>query len=248
MYLSRLLLNPNSQQVRREIAAPYNLHRTILHAFASDRQSVNVLHRLEINSRSGQMMLLIQSDNVPDWHWLVEKEYLIPAEPFSGFANPAVKELDLSLANGRILKFRLTANPTIKKVRRDEDGNRLNSNRVPLVHEKKQIEWLEKRADVSGFHLLRREDENGDLVPFVSISDERKQASRKKRITVYSVQFNGRLRITDTTAFTSALRQGIGPAKAFGCGLLSLAPPNADRRSLSRLRRSKPHLNNQISH
>ena len=213
MYLSRLLLNPRNRQVQRETADPYNLHRTILHAFGSDRKTANVLHRLEINPRSVQMMLLVQSDTAPNWHWLVEKEYLLPAEPFSGLANPAVKELDLSLANGRFLKFRLTANPTIKKVRRDENGKRLNSNRVPLKCESCQKSWLYKKAKNHGFRIL-----------YADISQEQKQTSRKKKITVHTVQYNGRLQITDATKFNTALQQGIGPAKAFGCGLLSLAP------------------------
>jgi len=38
------------------------------------------------------------------------------------------------------------------------------------------------------------------------------------------VQFNGRLQITDAARFITAVQTGIGPAKAFGCGLLSLAP------------------------
>ena len=213
MYLSRLLLNPRDRQVQREIADPYNLHRTILHAFNSDRASASVLHRLEQNPRNGQMILLVQSAIRPDWEWLIEKGYLSPADPFSGMENPAVKEVNLSLQNGRFLQFRLTANPSIKKVRRDKNGKRRNSNRVPIVHEEKQREWLQKRAADNGFRIL---DTN--------ISQAQNQTSRQKKITVYTVQFNGRLQITNADTFKTAIEKGIGPAKAFGCGLLSLAP------------------------
>ena len=106
MYLSRLLLNPRDRQVQRETADPYNLHRTILRAFNSDREAADVLHRLEINPRSGQMMLLVQSAVAPNWDWLVEKKYLLPVDPFSGLDNPAVKPINLSLPNGRFLQFR----------------------------------------------------------------------------------------------------------------------------------------------
>lgn len=218
MYLSRLLLNPYSRQVKREISDPYNLHRTILRAFGSDRKAANVLHRLEINpggfsGHSGQMMLLVQSETAPDWGWLQAKEYLLPADPFSGLDNPAIKAVELALQNGRFLQFRLRANPTIKKVRRDANGNRLNSNRVPLVHEDKQCEWLNKQAAKSGFTII-------DAI----IKPEGKQTGYHKKLTIYTVLINGRLQITDTTKFSTALRQGIGPAKAFGCGLLSIAP------------------------
>nr|WP_246421854.1 type I-E CRISPR-associated protein Cas6/Cse3/CasE [Nocardiopsis mwathae] len=38
------------------------------------------------------------------------------------------------------------------------------------------------------------------------------------------VSYDGRLIVTDPAAFTAALKEGIGRAKAYGCGLLSLAP------------------------
>lgn len=224
MYLSRLLLDPRNRQAQRETADPYNLHRTVLRAFGSDRAAASVLHRLEINPRNGQMMLLVQSAIRPDWGWLIEKGYLLPADPFSGLENPAVKEVDLSLQDGQTLQFRLTANPSIKKVRRDEDGKRRNSNRVPLLREDKQLAWIEKRAADNGFRFSYIENEDGELVPHLNISDQKRQTSRKKRITIYTVQFNGRLQITNAALFKEALHKGIGPAKAFGCGLLSLAP------------------------
>ena len=216
MYLSRLLLNPQSRQVQRETADPYNLHRSIMQAFGPKRDQANVLHRLEVHPRTGQIMLLVQSLAEPDWSPLAGKAYLLPDDPFSGLDNPAVKSFDLALLPDQTLQFRLVANPTIKKVRRDENGERRNSNRVPLVHEDRQVEWLQKQANQNGFRILQ-----------LQVSQTQKQKSRQKSngrpITLYTVQFNGRLQITDTALFNQALRQGIGPAKAFGCGLLSLA-------------------------
>jgi CRISPR system Cascade subunit CasE len=217
MYLSRLLLNPRSRQAQREAADPYNLHRTLMQAFPDKRDQSGVLHRLEVDPRSGGIMLLVQSQVAPDWSFLVEKAYLLPPDPFSDLENPAVKPFSLTLQTGQILRFRLIANPTIKKVRRDENGERTNSNRVPLVHEARQVEWLEKQAAANGFYLLGLE-----------ISQPQKQTSRKKDngrpITLYAVQFDGRLQVRDADLFQIAIQKGIGPAKAFGCGLLSLAP------------------------
>ncbi|MEU9338063.1 type I-E CRISPR-associated protein Cas6/Cse3/CasE [Streptomyces sp. NPDC048290] len=44
------------------------------------------------------------------------------------------------------------------------------------------------------------------------------------RVTFHSATFEGRLRVTDPTALTTRLLEGIGPSKAYGCGLLTLAP------------------------
>jgi CRISPR system Cascade subunit CasE len=216
MYLSRLLLNPRSRQVQRETADPYNLHRTIMQAFADKRDHSGVLHRLDIHPRTGQIVLLVQSQASPNWQALAAKDYLLPTDPFSGLDNPAVKPFALPLQSGQILNFRLTANPTIKKVRRNEKGERDNSNRVPLVREDEQVKWLATKGEQYGFRLLH-----------VTISNQNRQKGWKKDappLTLYTVQYNGRLQITSATQFLTAVQTGIGPAKAFGCGLLSLAP------------------------
>ena len=217
MYLSRLLLNTRSRQVQRETADPYQLHRTIMRGFVEKRDQSGILHRLDVQPRTGAIILLVQSMSEPDWSSLAEKDYLLPIDPFSGLDNPAVKQISLPLRPNQVLSFRLRANPTIKKARRDDNGERRNSNRVPLVREEKQVEWLEQRAKDNGFRLLH-----------LGISQPQKLTGRKKdngrAITLYTVQFDGRLQVTNADKLLEAVKNGIGPAKAFGCGLLSLAP------------------------
>lgn len=217
MYLSRLQLNPTSRTLWRSVVdQPYRLHQLVMQGFPDgvDRQSAHVLHRLD-QTHSG-LMLLVQSDIQPDWQSL-DPELLLPPDPFDPLPNPAIQTLaDLRLENGRILQFRLVANPTIKKVRRDDNGKRQNSNRVPLVREEEQVKWLAAKGEQHGFRLLH-----------VTISGQTQQKGWKKGappLTLYTVQFDGRLQITDRDKFITAVQTGIGPAKAFGCGLLSLAP------------------------
>ena len=217
MYLSRLLLNPCSRQVQSETADPYNLHRTLMQAFDSKRKDANVLHRLEVHPRNGQIMLLVQSQLEPDWLYLQDNGYLLPSDPFDPLPNPAVRPLNFKLKGGQILRFRLIANPTVKR-----DGKR-----HALYKEEEQRRWLEtkgtgcteKKRPSLGFKVLE-----------LDIQKDGNQYGRihrdkiKHKVTIHTVRYDGRLRITDTTAFTTALQKGIGPAKAFGCGLLSLAP------------------------
>ncbi len=214
MYLSRLQLNSTSRTLWRDVVdQPYRLHQLVMQGFPDgvNREAANVLHRLDQTHHG--LTLLVQSNVQPNWDGL-KTDLLLPADPFAPLPNPAIQSLaDLALQNGRILQFRLRANPTIKKVRRDENGNRRNSNRVPLVREDKQQEWLCKKAAQSGFKIMD-----------AHINPEGKQSDYRKKLTLYTILVNGRLQITDTTAFTIALKKGIGPAKAFGCGLLSLAP------------------------
>lgn len=217
MYLSRLLLNHNSRQVQRETADPYNLHRTLMQAFTHNRDQSGILHRLETHPRTGHITLLVQSQAEPNWSHLQESGYLLPTDPFTPLPNPAVKPLVLALHHGQILRFRLIANPTVKR-----DGKR-----HALYKEEDQRRWLEtkgtgcqeKKRPSLGFKILEMAiQKEGNQYGHIH------RDNQKHKLTIHTVQYNGRLQITDTTAFTTALQQGIGPAKAFGCGLLSLAP------------------------
>lgn len=216
MYLSRLKLDPTSRPVWREIIGnPYKAHQMIMRGFPADvkREDANVLYRLDVQDEAAT--LLVQSTLEPDWS-AIDRRYLAPTTPADFLPNPAVKPLHLPLQPGQILSFRLCANPTIKKVRRDEAGERRNSNRVPLVREDEQLEWLHQRAKASGFRLLR-----------VTVSQAQQQQAWKKNgdrpMTLYMVQFDGQLQVQQPEAVMKAVAGGIGPAKAFGCGLLSLA-------------------------
>jgi CRISPR system Cascade subunit CasE len=46
----------------------------------------------------------------------------------------------------------------------------------------------------------------------------------KQQVSFTMVVFEGVIEITDAESFRSTLVQGIGREKAFGCGLLTIAP------------------------
>ncbi|MGC5410083.1 type I-E CRISPR-associated protein Cas6/Cse3/CasE, partial [Streptomyces sp. DT225] len=50
------------------------------------------------------------------------------------------------------------------------------------------------------------------------------EGKRAGRVSIVTVTFDGHLEVTDPAVFRRALMQGIGKAKAYGCGLLTLAP------------------------
>ncbi len=212
--LSRLMLDPRSRQVQRESTDVYQMHRTIMKAFEKNRQESGVLYRLENQKRNNQLTLLVQSTAEPDWSSLDGRSYLQAVDPFSGLPNPAVKRINMQFQKGQVLNFRLRANPSIKKKR---EGR--HSNRVPLVREEKQETWLKRKGQQHGFSPVRF---------WISGQGNRlgwkKNGQKRKKLTIYDVQFDGVLAVVDPQTFADSLILGIGPAKAFGCGLLSLAP------------------------
>lgn len=218
MYLSLLTLNPRARRVQRELADCYQLHRTVMAGFppvlpAEER----VLYRLEPGSREAPPRLLVQSLTPPDWTKLAEGEgepYLLP-----GLApNPAVKEFSLRLRAGQELLFRLVANPTARRGPLSDKGERA---RVGLLREEEQLAWLARKGETAGFRLLE-----------ARVSGSRRsqgwrpEESGRRALAIVAVQFDGLLRVHDPEALAQSVARGIGAAKGFGCGLLSLARPS----------------------
>ncbi len=226
MYLSQLILNPRSKQIRSEVANPYEMHRTVMHAFARHAEKGDrVLFRLEIHPRTGMLTLLIQSLLEPDWAFLdvPEKSYLLPLTecPPGVEANPALKVFELGLNPGQNLIFRLKANPTVKKTVQTA-GKEDRKTRHGLRREEEQLKWLKYKLEACGARLVSARTCNE-----TKIKGERRQPDGHQELTFLSVQFDGVLEVKDPAILNTALQAGIGSGKGLGFGLLSLAP--ADR-------------------
>jgi len=217
MYLSRLILNPRSRRVQREVAEPYQMHRSIMRAFPDslDEEAERVLFRLE-TARTIALALLVQSLTLPDWSWLAEPEArgcLLPV----GEPNPAVKPFELNLAPAQVLAFRLRANPTVKRRFNEKDHKR-----VGLYREEEQIEWLKRKGEQGGFRPLSVRTSNQDTINGYIRRDE-----ERHKLKLFAVQFDGLLQVTDPERLRETVRRGVGSGKGLGFGLLSLARPPA---------------------
>lgn len=240
MYLSRLILNPRNRQVRRDLSDCQQMHRTILSAFPrvanqdeGARSQFGLLYRVDINVRSGVVALLVQSHVEPDWNNLPGDYFL---ETSGDDPNPVCKiigEKYDGLNEGMRLVFRLRANPTRRvSARSSRDEAKWHGKRVELCREEDQLKWLERKAEGFGFKLLSvraasevanvRTINEGKTKGWKSLAGEHDHS--KARLTFAAVVFEGLLTITDADLFHKALRGGIGSGKAYGFGLLSIAP------------------------
>jgi len=217
MYLSRLILNPRTRRVQRELANPYELHRTVMRGFPESLPSgERVLFRIDTDARTGTPTLLVQSHHAPDWCGLAGRTgYLLepPALPPAVGENPAVKAFELTLARGQLLAFRLRANPTVKR----------QGKRHGLLKEEEQRAWLQRKARQGGFRIIAVtvvQESN----THASITSREPEQAGQHHGTFLAVRFEGTLQVTDPEALWRTVQQGIGSAKGFGFGLLSLAP------------------------
>lgn len=235
MYLSRLILNPRSRQVRNELADPWEMHRTVCTALPDanykDNESSGILFRVDLHPRTRIPTLLVQSRQKPDWSFLTKtseflensevseprfKNYLLGENELPlDVENPAVKEMNLQLRDGQVLAFRLRANPTVKK---DREGKK-QGRRVGLIHEEDQHKWLARKLESAGAALVN-----------VNIVNEQftrgklfKEKEKAQRLNFLSVQFDGILQVKDPNTLVNSIFTGFGSAKGLGFGLLSLA-------------------------
>jgi CRISPR system Cascade subunit CasE len=81
-------------------------------------------------------------------------------------------------------------------------------------------DWLLRRAERCGFRLINEEGEQ----PKLRVDSYQQQRSHKKDIRFSSVNYSGVLEVVDTELMRKALFEGIGHAKAFGCGLMLIRP------------------------
>jgi len=203
MYLSQLLLNPRHPAARRDLADPYQMHRTLSRVYADgpDVRPGRFLWRLErAGSLSETGVLLAQSASPGHWRVLTD---------LPGYVTKldADKPYDLErwVVAGRRYRFRLTANPTVTR----------NGKRIGLLNEVQRLAWLNRQAQRGGF----------EIADAVCSYCDRIETSHGggMQITVARVWFDGELVATEPAALRQSLQAGIGHAKALGLGLLSIA-------------------------
>lgn len=225
MYLSRLILNPRSRQVRNELADPYEMHRTVCKALPDanykDNEPSGILFRVDLHPHTRIPTLLVQSRQKPDWSFLLaeKKDYLLGENELPlDVENPATRDLNLQLHDGQVLAFRLRANPTFKKTEVQENGEK-HKRRLGILEEDKQREWLENKFKTAGaalvsVNIVNEQFTHGKLF---------KEKEKTLRLNFLSVQFDGVLQVKDSNNLVNSIFTGFGSAKSLGFGLLSLA-------------------------
>ena len=203
MYISKLELNERNLSVRTDLGNIHKLHQRIMQAFPDIEQDKvradwDILFRMEPDSN----VVLVQSgDEVkPDWDRLPEG-YLLDRQ---------IKPFDLQsdhFRSGKLFHFRLKANPSKR--------NKETRKTVGLHSQPDQIAWLERQATARGFQI-----QMVDVIPTANIFGKKKGNSAS--IKIHTAIFQGILEVQDSDLLLTAVKEGIGRAKAYGCGLLSL--------------------------
>lgn len=231
MYLSRIQLNPRRRDARRLLSSPQRIHAAVLSSFPQPPTGVRdgqprVLWRLDVDE-AGTFLYVVSPDQ-PDFAHLAEQAGWPTTE--RGMSKPYGSFLE-RLAEGQVWAFRLTANPTHYGAA--GDGER--PKRLAHVTVRQQEGWLVSKAASNGFRVIStpsaETSADGDPVEIHDVSVTARTTHTFRRngaprpVTIGMARFDGRLEVVDPEALRRALTTGIGPAKAYGCGLLTLARP-----------------------
>ncbi|MDH6454382.1 MULTISPECIES: type I-E CRISPR-associated protein Cas6/Cse3/CasE [unclassified Streptomyces] len=241
----RLLSSPQSLHAAVMSSFPHLLP-TASAGSGAPSEGPRVLWRLDHNA-SAEVFLYVVSPDRPDLTHLVEQAGW-PAAAAADPDNPGWQSRPYApfldrLAQGSTWAFRLTANP-VHHIRRKDDEPIKRTAHVTPVH---QMAWLLERQERCGFRICEKPDSkrllpggtthkksvhHGDRYELM-VRDQRNLSFAKSRgdnapgrrpVTLVAVTFDGRLQITDSALLRRTLVQGLGKAKAYGCGLMTLAP------------------------
>lgn len=173
---------------------PYNIHRELWNLFPNDgSKERDFLFRVDWRGAGGPQSALLYSADAPR------------PDVSSLVRLVGTREARLTIRRGQVLRFALTAN-VVKRLNQERS-------RVPLVRHEERIAWLQRKLDPSA------EIAEADVVGSRTLTFRKKSVPGKIDV----VEFSGVLVVKEPDELLRTMARGIGPAKSFGCGLLTLA-------------------------
>ena len=212
MFISRVELNEYRRDTMKAMGSPQIMHAAVMASFQAF-DCVDEGRILWRTDRIGKILyLLVQSPRKPDFTHIIEQF----GRPATGQGWDTVEydfHLDKMIKGSRWI-FRLRANPTHSVM---EEGK----SRGKVCHHitaEQQLGWLFEKASKCGFKL---DSEDGSLGAEIVQREVKKFRRETKTVTLSVVTFEGVLEVVDPDLFRNSMKNGIGRAKAYGCGLLT---------------------------
>lgn len=227
MYFSRIQLdqtasacNQNYRQLHQGI---YQEHKLIWSFFEQDTKTARDFLFCRMDHTTNLIYYILSKRkpviSIMGWH-IASKEYspIIKKQNRYAFklrANPVVTKQPA----GPTSKKRKRVDVYMEAITKNKllDPAKQATNRE-LLH-KAGLQWMQARAEKFGFTI----QSNEVLVEGYTRLNG-KQAKKGNQIQLGVIDYSGFLSVQEPEKFEKMLYEGIGPAKAFGCGLMLLKP------------------------
>ncbi|QFX79497.1 type I-E CRISPR-associated protein Cas6/Cse3/CasE [Streptomyces sp. SYP-A7193] len=205
--LARIRLNPHSRAVQRDLSNATDMHRTLMRMVPdglgdSPRQAAGLLYRLDVTDNFNTL--------------LVQAATLDPTRLPNDYGHTDVKDLTPvfnALQKGLAVRYRIVVNP-VKTERLPLENKGQRGKRIALTGPDAD-QWWAHRAHEAGLHLT-----TALPTPVAAVHGRGNNASAARH---HLVRYDGTATVTDPDALAEAVLVGIGRAKSYGAGLLSLA-------------------------
>lgn len=210
-YLTRIELDPYKKLTQLALNNSNMFHGAIEKTFNCTEE--RKLWR--IDSLRGRRYLMIVSRSKPDFTPLLQQFAPDGAENQTKSYDAFLDAIE----NGSTWHFRLCGVPLVSK--KVSDKPNACGKRFALIKEDDQKEWLYKKGKLHGFEV----DKDHLTVLDVGPSSLKKGAGEDHHeFRIRKVVYNGILTVTDADVFRAALVNGIGRERAFGGGMITIAP------------------------
>jgi CRISPR system Cascade subunit CasE len=212
LYLSRVSLNVKRRETQQALVLLQQMHAAVEQSFTEHG------HRnlWRVDWFDNVCYLLVLSEHQPDFSHIVERFGYVEADGDWETKNYSL--LLVRLKEGQTWQFRLRANPTRSSFK--EKSTETGRGKVfAHVTQTQQKQWLIDKAAPLGFSVS---EETFDIV-HTQWDIFSKTAGGKREVSIRTATFEGALTVTDNELFKGTLLKGIGRAKAYGCGLLTIA-------------------------
>ncbi|MFZ2509875.1 MAG: type I-E CRISPR-associated protein Cas6/Cse3/CasE [Gordonia sp. (in: high G+C Gram-positive bacteria)] len=221
--MSRIALNRRSRGALRLLSNRHAMHAAVMSSFPPDTPTETASGRVlwRVDRTGEETSLLVVSPNKPCLAHINEQAGWSTGSPW------ATRDYGPFLAGlraGEQYVFRLTANPT-HRATVVVDGQQLKRI-VGHVTDSHQRQWFVGRSETHGFTLASSSTDAESAHPELILRERETAVFNRngKRVTLVTAAFEGRLIVTDEAQLRHSLTHGIGRAKGYGCGLMTLLP------------------------
>jgi len=202
MYFASALELTKREQASLKITDDYSLHKLIYNLFddirTPEEKAQGKSRGFVFSDRgvtSGGNRRILMLSNRP------------PAVKSGGRGSLVVKDLPEDFFEKKLYRFQITANTT-----------KTQSGKIVSIHSHDEIKnWLVSRSQAWGFSVVGEVGVNSvDVLKF--------RAQKNNLVTLCKADLFGVLCVSDPKIFKDSVLLGLGPGKAFGCGLLQILP------------------------
>lgn len=220
-YLTRFHLDPRSRAGARYLENPQHLHAALYRSMPTQpvdvRDNGRILWRIDRDDPWDPLLWVVSPDR-PMLDRLADEG----GRSVHGrvYESRDYTPLLTRLQKGQVYAFRFTGNPVRTGRRAADDAE---SQRFGHVTAAQQTRWFLRQAEAHGFALRPSVGGDADVV----VTGRRRTAFWRdgQRVVIAIAEFIGHLEILDAPVARLALVRGIGHARAYGCGLLTLSKP-----------------------